>query len=159
MAETESCLNTNQKKIKTVTSLAVLGRSRSSATTASEDVWKDSGTAIWIRWFIHHLWRNGTRFLWTVSHVKEFRGVSLSSLMNWLPSEGLRQHFKRGRLQPHKTFLHKWIDVGEESLPFWMTFWFGQRFRGGHVLTLTDVSSDRLHVPNPFWQFTQIKTR
>lgn len=147
------------KKIKTVTSLAVLGRSRSSATTASEDVWKDSGTAIWIRWFIHHLWRNGTRFLWTVSHVKEFRGVSLSSLMNWLPSEGLRQHFKRGRLQPHKTFLHKWIDVGEESLPFWMTFWFGQRFRGGHVLTLTDVSSDRLHVPNPFWQFTQIKTR
>lgn len=137
----------------------MLGRSRSSATTASEDVWKDSGTAIWIRWFIHRLWRNGTRFLWTSSHVREICGVSLSSLMNWLPSERLRQHFKRGRLQPHKTFLHKWIDVEEESLPFSTTFWFGQRFRGGHALTLTDVSSDKLHVPNPFWQFAQIKTR
>lgn len=51
-------------KQKTATSWAASGRIRRSATTASEDVWKDSGTVIWIRWFIHHLLRNGTRFPW-----------------------------------------------------------------------------------------------
>lgn len=39
----------------------------------------------------------------------------------------------------------------------WTTFWFRQHFRGERALTLTDFSLDRLHVPNPFWQFVQIK--
>lgn len=151
------CRPKQKGKNKPVTSWAVSGRCRSSATMVSEDVWKDSGTAIWIQWFIHHSSWNGTRFLWMASHVIEFRPVWLSSLMNWLPSQGLWQHFKRGSLQPHKSFLHKWIDLGEESLPLGATSWFGQRFRGEHVLTVTDVSSDTLHVPNPSWQFAQMK--
>lgn len=87
----------------------------------------------------------------------KFGGVSLQKLDELAPLKDIVKALGACNLKEGDCNLYVSVLAWGRAVFLWTTFWFRQHFRGKLELTLTDFSLDRFRVPNPFWQFAQIK--